>query len=267
MVNKVKIQLWRFIDSPAASAQWNMAVDEALLTAFKEEDLPIFRLYRWEEASLSFGRFSQPKETLDWNRVRTEGIPCVRRITGGGILVHGSDISYSLIVPHTYVRDKGVREAYRELCAFLIRLYKLLEIDAGFALDRHLPETQSTVCLAGTEAYDIVTDGRKIGGNAQRHTHHAMLQHGTIPLEINRERFETLFLKESGLSQAATLRETDRGMTEEVLKEKIIKAFSDTFDATLQKEPLNEAEQVLAQTLFDKKYSQEAWNVHAKSSL
>ena len=258
---------WRFIDSGANSAQWNMAVDEALLNAFKEGDLPIFRLYRWEEASLSFGRFSKPEETLDWNRVRTEGIPCVRRITGGGILVHGGDISYSLVVPHAYVRDKGVREAYRELCAFLIRLYEVLGIDAAFALDRDLPEAQSPVCLAGTEAYDIVTGGRKIGGNAQRHTRHAMLQHGTIPLEIDRERFERLFLKESGLSRAATLGETDSSLTEEVLKEKIITAFSDTFDATLHKEPLNEEEQLLAEALFDKKYSREAWNVHAKTNL
>ncbi|AKF25135.1 hypothetical protein YH65_06805 [Sulfurovum lithotrophicum] len=258
---------WRFIDSPAASAQWNMAVDEALLYTFKEEDLPILRLYKWKKPSLSFGRFSKPKETLDWEKIRTEDIPYVRRITGGGILVHSNDISYSLIVPRSFIKNKGVKEGYRELCAFLIRLYENLGINADFAYDLQLPQSQSPVCLAGTEAYDIMTDGRKIGGNAQRHTHHALLQHGTIPLTIDHERFEKLFLGDSGLSEAATLKETNSRLTAAALKKEIIKAFSDIFDTIITEEPLRDEEQILAQKLFDKKYSQERWNVHAEHNL
>jgi len=258
---------WRFIDSGTASAQWNMAVDEALLYAFKEGDLPIFRLYRWEKPSLSFGRFSHPKKTLDWKRIRTENIPYVRRITGGGILVHGNDISYSLTIPRSFVREQGVRQAYRELCAFLIHLYENLGVDADFAHDLQLPQSQSPVCLAGMEAYDIIISGRKIGGNAQRHTHHALLQHGTIPLAIDHERFEKLFLEDSGLSEAATLKETNSRLTETALKKEIIKAFSDTFDTRITEEPLRNEEQLLAEKLFNEKYSQEAWNVHAKHNL
>ena len=255
---------WRFIDTGTASAQWNMAVDEALLTAFGEEDLPIFRLYRWEEPSLSFGRFSQPMETVDMQRIRTENIPYARRITGGGILVHGDDISYSMVVPRSFVRERGVRQSYRELCGFLIALYEQLGANAAFAHDLQLPESQSPICLAGTEAYDIMISSRKIGGNAQRHTQHAMLQHGTIPLGIDREYFETLFLRDAGLSQAATLKEIDSALTETILTEKIIKAFGETFGTILTEESLNAEEQKLAQHLFDEKYNREAWNVHAK---
>ena len=158
-----------------------MAVDGALLTAFQEKDLPIFRLYRWEKPSLSFGHFSQPMETVDMHRIHTEDIPYARRITGGGILVHGNDISYSMVVPRSFVRERGVRQSYRELCGFLIALYEQLGADAAFAHDLHLPEAQNPDWLAGTEAYDIMIGDMKIGGNAQRHTRNAMLQHGTIP--------------------------------------------------------------------------------------
>lgn len=255
---------WRFIDSGTVSAQWNMAVDEALLTTFQEKDLPIFRLYRWEKPSLSFGRFSQPMKTVDMHKIRTEDIHYARRITGGGILVHGNDISYSMVVPHSFVRKRGVRQSYRELCGFLIALYEQLGADAAFAHDLQLPESQSPVCLAGTEAYDIMIGGRKIGGNAQRHTRHAMLQHGTIPLEIDREYFETFFQGDAGLSQAVTLKEIDSGLTESILTEKIIKAFGDTFGTILTEKSLNDEEQKLARKLFDEKYSREAWNVHAE---
>ena len=258
---------WRFIESGAASAQWNMAVDEALLSAFSENDLPVLRLYRWEVPSLSFGRFSQPEMILDCNRVRRENIPYVRRITGGGILVHGSDISYSMIVPRSFVEEQGVRKSYRELCAFLIRLYGNLGIDAGFAHDLQFPESKSPVCLAGTEAYDIIADGRKIGGNAQRHTRHALLQHGSIPLEIDHERFDALFTEESGLSRTATLGTLQIDMTETELTEEILKAFHETAGTTVRTDALSREELSIAEKLFDEKYSKDEWNVHAENPL
>ena len=258
---------WRFIDSGPASAQWNMAVDEALLHSFKEGDLPILRLYRWEEPSLSFGRFSHTKEVIDWEKLHVRDIPYVRRITGGGILVHGGDISYTLILPRSFIQKKGIKQSYRYLCAFLIRLYQNLGLDAGFAEDLQLDKTQSAVCLAGTEAYDIIIGGRKIGGNAQRHTRDAMLQHGTVPLKIDSERFKGLFLEASGLSQAATLEGLHIDTTEAALTEEILKVFYEIYGTKALKEPLSAKEQALAQKLFDEKYNREAWNVHAENTL
>ncbi len=255
---------WRFIDSGTASAQWNMAVDEALLSAYKENDLPILRLYRWERPSLSFGRFSRPDGTMDLHEIEKSGTSYVRRITGGGILVHGGDISYSLIVPRSFVQKKGVRNSYRFLCGFLIKLYRDLGLDAGFAHDLQIPETKSPVCLAGTEAYDIIIEGGKMGGNAQRHTRHAMLQHGTLPLQIERNCFETLFLGESGLSRTVTLLDCGVQISEEELKIALVKAFEKTYGAKLLPERLKSEEEQLAWKLFDEKYSKDEWNVHAQ---
>ena len=61
-----------------------MAVDEALLLNFQEGDVPILRLYSWEP-SLSLGRFSKAKESLDLEKVMERKIPIVRRVTGGGV--------------------------------------------------------------------------------------------------------------------------------------------------------------------------------------
>ncbi len=257
---------WRYIENSSGSAAWNMAVDEALLRSFKEDDRPILRLYQWEEPTLSFGRFSYPKEMIEWDWLQKKKIPYVRRVTGGGILVHGGDISYSLIVPRSFVKNRGVKESYRYLCGFLIRLYKILGIDAAFACDLKVTEKHSDICLAGTEAYDILTSGRKIGGNAQRHTRQALLQHGTVPLILTRELFEMLFLENSGLAEAATLEDLGIDISYHTLTESLKEAFKDTFDATLYCEGLRKDELSLAQTLLDDKYTREAWNVHAEDT-
>ncbi|MDP1784954.1 MAG: lipoate--protein ligase family protein, partial [Sulfuricurvum sp.] len=189
---------WRLLNSNTATAEWNMAVDEALLSGFKEGDMPILRLYGWENA-LSLGRFSTFFKSLHQENIQAENVPCVRRMSGGGILVHGGDLSYSLIIPRDWLRGKGVKEGYHYLCGFLISLYKKLGHKAQFACDLQWDEIRSDICLAGTQAYDIVIEGKKMGGNAQRHTRHALFQHGSIPIRIDDSFFKPLFLEEAGL--------------------------------------------------------------------
>jgi len=181
-----------------------MAVDEALLNLFGDSDTPILRLYRWNP-SFSFGRFSKPEESVDTALAKRCGVSCVRRITGGGILVHGGDLSYSIVLPSSFTKKKGVKGSYRFLCRFLIRLYEKLGLNAEFVAESPKERTVSNVCLAGKEEYDILVDGMKIGGNAQRHTKNGMLQHGSIPLYFDFELFEPLFMEESGLKKATTL--------------------------------------------------------------
>jgi len=254
---------WRLIESGAGSAQWNMAVDEALLRSFRQNDLPVFRLYDWERPALSFGRFSNPLETLDWDKVQADNISTVRRMTGGGILVHGGDLSYSLIVPHTFIAERGVKESYRALCLFLLQLYKKLGLDASFACDNDIVPEHTPVCLAGKEAYDIVIGGRKTGGNAQRHSSSAMLQHGSVPLVLDRERFEPIFQGESGLGEGASLAET--GVDMEILRNMMIESFAETFGAALRRDTMSDDEYSLAKKLYKNKYTKESWNVHGKS--
>ena len=151
----IELKLCRLIETGSGSAAWNMALDEALLSNFKEADLPILRLYRWEP-SLSLGRFSKLEESVDRQKIEQSDISYVRRMTGGGILVHGDELSYTLILPRKSLKEKGIKESYRHLCCFLIRLYEELGHKADFACDQHLEGEKSDICLATNEAYDIV---------------------------------------------------------------------------------------------------------------
>jgi lipoate-protein ligase A len=254
-----KQKRWRFIDTKIGSAYWNMAVDEALLDGYKEGDLPILRLYGWEP-SLSAGRFSKVRMSVDVQRAEAIKIPLVRRLSGGGVLVHGGDLSYTLILPRDWIMCTGVKESYRYLCSFLLRLYEKLGHRARFVRDGQCNEVKSDICLTGHEAYDILISGEKMGGNAQRHTRNTLFQHGSIPMRLDEVYFKPLFIGESGLQSAATLERLGTPMGYESLSLLLRETFCETFGVELLSEPLRACEQERAEELLKDKYSQERWN-------
>lgn len=240
-----------------------MAVDEALLNNFKEGDLPIFRLYRWEP-SLSIGRFSNPALSIDLQRLHIQNLSYVRRITGGGVLVHGGDISYALILPKRGFKDRGVKENYRDLCGFLIGFYKKLGLNANFSYDLNMQSSKSNICLAANEAYDIIIKGSKIGGNAQRYTRLALLQHGSIPIRLDSMLFEDVFLEESGLQYAASLDKMGIDIEDKELTRLLRESFTQNLDVQLISDTLRPLEQKSIEELLRHKYSQKRWNEYAQ---
>ncbi len=261
----INAKTWRLIETGVESADWNMALDEALLEGYKEGDLPILRLYGWKPA-LSLGRFSNARKNVDIERLEQEKFVCIRRITGGGVLVHGGDLSYTLILPRKLLKEKGVKESYRYLCGFLIRLYEKLGLNAQFAFDLQLDGGSSDICLVGNETYDIVIEGKKMGGNAQRYSRQALFQHGSIPMRIDELYLKQFFLKESGLEHAATLQRLGREVVYEELAELLIEAFSETFDVNVVADTLHSSEKQRAKELLACKYSQKRWNIDAEQN-
>lgn len=253
---------WRLLDTGTSTAQWNMAVDEALLVTFAQGDLPIIRLYGWENA-LSLGRFSNVSKSLDLQNMQAHTVEYVRRISGGGVLVHGGDLSYTLIIPRDWLKDIGVKESYRYLCQFLITLYKKMGYTAKFAADLDYNETKSDVCLAGIESYDLVIEGKKMGGNAQRYTHTALFQHGSIPMRIDDSYFKPFFLEDCGLETAASLQRLGIVISYEKLCDLVQEAFCETFECTLLPDTMSVYEEEKVTDLYAHKYTQAHWNNHA----
>ena len=177
---------YRLIHSPSVSAVENMAQDRALLEAFDEDGMPVFRLYGWEEsvtigASQTFASCVLLDPTLEAYSDRY-----AKRMTGGGILYHGHDLSYSLILPLAMMRGLSVKESYEKITGFLLDFYQELGLDAHWAKDDPSITLESDpFCQVGFEPYDIIIQGYKIGGNAQKRTKKAIFQHGSVPLQRN----------------------------------------------------------------------------------
>ena len=245
---------WRFIDTGVLDGPANMAVDEALLRCFDaERSLPVFRLYGWSKPALSLGRFQEAKEVLRLDRCATAGIPVVRRITGGGAVFHGEELTYSLVcAPRHIPPAASIKESFRVLTRFLLNFYRKLGLSASHAIDCLPAETvlgeRTSFCFAGRESYDIMIGGRKIGGNAQRRLREAIFQHGSIPLR-NLAPEGSRFLREApaDLGKTAGALE-DLGVSLQVgeLQSLLAAAFAETMPALLSPDGLTIEERTLA---------------------
>ncbi|MEA3498657.1 MAG: biotin/lipoate A/B protein ligase family protein [Campylobacterota bacterium] len=252
-----------FIDTGVEDAVWNIALDEVLLNSFEDTDLPILRVYSWKP-SLSFGRFSKVFGTVDLDETREKNISYVRRITGGGILVHSDDISYSLILPRNYLSTKGVEDNYRYLSQFIINIYQELGLYASYAGDNKYNSKSSNICLASNEKYDILIDGKKIGGNAQRYKSKTLFQQGSIPININESLFEPVFLEDSGLLGATSLKKLEKNIGYKELSELLKDVFSKTFNIKIIPYSLSSRLEQKVEELISQKYSKDSWNLYGK---
>ncbi len=219
-----------------------MAVDEALLEAFDpQRSKPVFRLYGWAPPALSLGRFQDAEDALDLDLCRARGVPVVRRITGGGVIYHADELTYSIVLsPHRLPGEASVDDSYRHMNGFLLAFYRALGLPAAYAADTPLPGAsqlgeRTPFCFAGKERSDILIAGRKIGGNAQRRTRNALFQHGSIPL-ADRVPVGIGFMREkpSGLDgSVADLSTLGVTLPRSELKDRLAAAFEATFGADL----------------------------------
>ena len=260
------MKTWRFIDTGASDCYSNMAIDEALLEAYDPEvSLPVFRLYGWKPPAFSIGISQDPFIELDLKECQRAGIHFVRRITGGGVIFHDSELTYSIICSE---KDMGktcfAKDAYKILCSFLIRAYNDMGLDAKFSLQYDKPPRSGWVCFRQKERYDIVIGSRKIGGNAQRRKLGLIFQHGSIPVNLNPEYYSKFLMPKSGLTgeHACSLSQAmGRDISYGELKENILNAFKESFDAELINDTLTSSEKSSRDYLVKSKYSTKEWNL------
>lgn len=236
---------FRLIVSNQNSAKLNMATDEALAVSFEPTDTPILRLYTWEKSfTIGVGqKISQYEYLEEYNK------NYAKRITGGGVLFHGHDLSYSIIVSPTYLDGLNVKESYEKICSFLLEFYKRLDLDVKYVKDdENLQLSKSQFCQVGFEAYDIIANGIKIGGNAQRRTKKFIFQHGSIPVK----KFTETSSSKSEIGN--DLEELGIDITFEEAQKLLIEVFEKTFEVTLEKSSLNKKEEEKLSFLLKEKY-------------
>jgi len=227
---------FRLIQSGACSAVSNMALDEKIFKRYLEDGIGVLRLYRWQAPAFTYGFSQEPKSQIDLGACAADGVEVAKRITGGGILFHDDEITYSFVCCKSDVGEpQGVFVGYRNICGFLLRFYESLGLSADFALNAAGFKDRSMgheLCSAAHEKYDIVLGAKKIGGNAQKRNRQVVFQHGSVPCRINWN-FVRKYLKSwpGGLSACVTTLAEELKVVPEkdILEQKLIDAFAQTF--------------------------------------
>jgi len=168
------------IEPQPLSGPRNMAVDEALLESVAAGAPATFRVYAWSEATISLGYFQRETPEIEPGG-RFHGLAAVRRLSGGGAILHHREITYSCCVPGSHPLASDPTQLYdqihRVICDTLAGFGATL-IPRG----EHEGDDKPFLCYARGDRRDLVFNGFKIVGSAQRRRHRAVLQHGSILL-------------------------------------------------------------------------------------
>lgn len=152
-----------------------MAADEALLESVPKWNRPVLRFYSWSEAAATFGYAQRFDEVAELTELR----PLVRRPTGGGLVLHEHDWTYSLAFPRSH-RWGGYRaaESYRAVHEWLQRSFEAIGVITELA--ERTPSEKAGVCFSRAERNDLLFGCVKLAGAAQRRNRNGLLIQGSI---------------------------------------------------------------------------------------
>lgn len=169
------------IQTEAQAGSRNMAVDEALLEAARFEGLAAVRFYRWAEPTLSLGYFQKsPPDDLP---VELQTLETVRRLSGGGAILHHHEWTYSCVLPAGHALKEEPARLYDLVHEEMIAWFRRHDIPAalrGSSAGKQMEEP--FLCFGREDPRDIVLGSHKIVGSAQRRRRGAVLQHGSVLL-------------------------------------------------------------------------------------
>ena len=251
---------WRFLPLEVRDGYWNMALDEAILTAVIEKKSPnTLRFFKWNPSTASIGRNQSLIDEVDVNFCEEQGFNVVRRITGGGAVFHDSygEITYSIVCPIKFLEKL---HAVKVLEQFEILTQG---ISAGLTIFGLETEKGIIHCPA------IFLDGKKFSGNAQLRKKRYILQHGTILLEVDPELMYSVLkippnvnktrMVRSVRTKVIGIKDSLKDYDEIKFINSLKKGFENTLEIQLKEGNFSDYELNLAKKLVAEKYSNENW--------
>ncbi|RJP55936.1 MAG: lipoate--protein ligase family protein [Candidatus Auribacter fodinae] len=235
---------WRLFIDTDHDPYWNMAVDESLLISCSAGGCPTLRFYRWTGNAVSIGYFQSARKVRA-ELPDTENAVIVRRPTGGGAVLHGEDITFSLSCPETFFKG-DVIDSYRRINGAIIK--RLQGTSSLSLVDPVIPSASRQAdpgfCFVQPTRYDIALDTEKVCGSAQRRRDGALLH-------------QSAFYYKQCFRQYNSIPDNE-------LREQFVLAIRDAisslFGILFLELPLTDRELAAAQELYDTRYSRAEWN-------
>jgi lipoate-protein ligase A len=188
-----------FLNSGALSGAANMAFDAWLLEEVAKSGEAVLRLYRWASPTLSLGYFQKLENVADLGYLKERGLDWVKRPTGGGAILHDRELTFSLCLPLGHPALEGsVNDSYLNLTRPLLEILRKLNIEAKFRGED--VQRKAVNCFAGAACPDLILDGKKIFGSAQRRKEKAVLMHGSLLFDVDQALWQGVFGEHLGSS-------------------------------------------------------------------
>ena len=210
----------RWFDLTLPTPAENLALDEALLSEVDANpSRAVLRVWESNTYCVVLGRSNHVETEVDESQCRKEGIPILRRSSGGGTVVIGPGcLAFAMALPLT--------DSHRTLGVATITLALMERVASG--LRAAIPSI--TVC--GTS--DLAIDGRKFSGNSERWLRHGFLHHGTILYDFDLPRIARLLKMPARVPEYRSGREHNDFLTNIALsRTRLVEIVVEAWNATL----------------------------------
>ena len=252
------MQIWRLIEDYPRSGSFNMAADQMLLENYVFDSKPVLRIYEWDRPTLSLGKNEVLDNGINMSVCENLKIPVIRRSTGGYSVLHGFDITYSIVGGSTNPGfRKGVLDNYRYISKGFYRFFEELNLNPELQKKNSLHQKLSDhVCFGFPSPYEILVEGKKIIGSAQKvsniklpdsSSNRVFLQHGSIQLKDTISLIKQIFPRvEVGKLKKKMHSLESTGiyprLSKKKLKQLLYKSFRETFDLKLESKDWSDEE-------------------------
>ncbi len=230
---------WRLIPYLDLAGSYQMAIDTWLLDYYvPQSGRSVLRFYGWSPIAISLGYF-QTQIPDHWQGLcwQGQGLDLVRRPSGGRAVLHQGSLTYGVIMPR---REIPRRQLYTHVCQFLLQGWRSLGIELTFGHAGRGYIHNDSCFNTATSADLVAIDGSKLIGSAQRKTQNAVLQHGSMLLNGDRQLYETIFAQPVPWSQGLSEGSRPQSLTDILVT--LTQAAEACFQAEMSLEPLTSQE-------------------------
>jgi lipoate-protein ligase A len=256
------------IDDSPHYGSWNMAVDDYLFQSLTEDPQTILRFYAWKNPTVSLGYSQKVLEVADVEFCKKNGIDIVRRMTGGKLVLHHKEVTYSLTSSDTEVFTATLSDSYRLISEALMNGLKKM----GLAPSLSSPAPQEYVrgnlpCFSYPSRNEVEVGGKKIIGSAQKRAAAKFIQHGSIPLEEDDDLLASItFLKEAREEVRMISLSKALGRTINFMRavDVFVQGIEEYFGVRLKRRILGEEENETVRQIQKDKYGNPDWTFEFK---
>ena len=243
-----------------------MAVDEFLFRSLGENPATFLRFYQWERPTASLGYGQKAARVVDPEFCRTNGIDIVRRQTGGKLVLHHREITYSVVSNDVDLFTSTLGGSYKLISQALVKGLEKMGLSAALAEKAPPFYARGTMpCFSHPAQDEIEIGGLKIVGSAQKRTGGRFLQHGSIPLAHDEELLKavSLYKTEGGILMTSLGRELGREVDFRWGVERLAGGFAEFFGVSLLPLILTEEDWGQIRDIESCKYADPRWTFEA----
>jgi len=241
----------------------NMAVDEYLFRSLGQTPQTCVRFYQWKRPTASLGYSQALDKVVDIDFCRKNGIDIVRRITGGKLVLHWREITYSMVSSDQQAFSSTLAESYRLISNALIRGLKKIGLEARLAGAPPSSYGKGNMpCFSYPARDEIEMEGKKIIGSAQKRLGSRFLQHGSIPLYSDEGLLKqaALLQGENGRIRMTSLSEAlGKPVTFEWVVEHLASGISESFGIRFAPRVFRADEHAVIFRIQKEKYENDDW--------